>query len=61
MVNSVMIKLWALRDGLTMALDLGIQLFVVELDAKVVVDLLLGHLQENCLLAPLIGDCWRLL
>lgn len=49
-VNSVMMKLWALRDGLTMAFDLGIQLFVVELYAKVVVDLLLSRLQENCLL-----------
>ena len=36
--TSVVAKWWALRDGLTLAIQLGCQHLEVELDAKVIVE-----------------------
>ena len=38
--TSVMAKWWALRDGLILAIHLGINQLEVELDAKVIVEML---------------------
>ncbi len=46
--NSLMAKCWALRDGLLLAKESGIQSLLVELDAQVVVDLFLGNTSDNC-------------
>jgi len=40
LATSVMAECWALRDGLNLATQLGIQNIIVELDAKTIVDLL---------------------
>ncbi|PKI69155.1 hypothetical protein CRG98_010422 [Punica granatum] len=47
----------ALRDDLRLARDLGIQSLIIEMDAKVVVDLFLGNCFENLFLTPIIMDC----
>ena len=38
--TSIIAEFWALRDGLLLAAQLGITLLVVELDAKIIVQLL---------------------
>ncbi|KAF3975273.1 hypothetical protein CMV_001475 [Castanea mollissima] len=38
--TSVAVELWALRDGLNMCIDLNLLVVIIELDAKLVVDLL---------------------
>jgi hypothetical protein len=38
--NSLAAELWGLRDGLVLAHDLNIPKLIIEIDAKVVVDLL---------------------
>ena len=59
--NSITAEFWALRDGLKLALNEGIQRLVVELDAKVVVDLIKSNAATNKLYAPLLYDCRGLL
>ena len=53
-VNSIMVELWALRDGLQMAAMENIHNLIVELDALAVVQLmkplLLTYLLNPCLL-----------
>lgn len=55
-----MAELWALRDGLVVARDLGLHSLIVELDAKVIVDLLSGGQLVNLKLMPFILDCRNL-
>nr|POF06016.1 putative ribonuclease h protein [Quercus suber] len=38
--TSIIAKFWALRDGLQLAIQLGVQYLEVELDAKVVLDVI---------------------
>ena len=52
---------WALRDGLFLAIQLGIQNLEVELDAKVVVDLINSNSQTNAAYTTLLVDCRLLL
>ena len=59
--TSVMSELWALRDGLNLAIQLGIHQFDVELHAKVIVDLLNGVDSPNRAYSPLLYDCRSLL
>lgn len=56
-----MSELWALRDGLNLAIQLGIHQFDMELDAKVIVDLLNGADSPNRAYSPLLYDCRSLL
>ncbi|PKI37177.1 uncharacterized protein LOC116212201 [Punica granatum] len=60
MTNSLVAKLWEIRGGLVMVKSLGIQSLWVELDAKVVVELIWGSYRDNLLLKPLIDDCKEL-
>ena len=54
-------ELWALRDGLNLAIQLGLQQIEVELDAKVIVDLLNSNNNPNTAYSPLLSDCRLLL
>ena len=58
---SITTEFWALRDGLKLALNEGIQQLIVELDAKVVVDLIKSNSATNKSHAPLLYDCRCLL
>ena len=59
--TSLLAKFWALRDGLQMALQLGINCLEVELDAKTVVQLLLSNSNHIAAYSPLLNDCRYLL
>ena len=52
---------WALRDGLILAIQLGINQLEVELDAKVIVELLNGAECPNRSYSPLLNDCRSLI
>ena len=59
--SSVIAEFWALRDGLTMATQLGLTNLEVEMDSKVVIDLVLSNANSNCAYSPLLNDCRSLL
>ena len=59
--TSIIAEFWALRDGLTLASQLGITHLAVELDAKVVVDLILSRKTPNGSYTSLLNDCRYLL
>ena len=59
--TSVLAKWWALRDGLILAIQLGINQLDVELDAKVIMDLLNGAECPNQSYSPLLNDCGSLI
>ena len=61
MATSVEAEFWALRDGLTLASQMGINNIVVELDAKVVIDLVCAINTPNRYYSPLLNDCRILL
>nr|XP_023916422.1 uncharacterized protein LOC112028020 [Quercus suber] len=58
--SSFVAELWALRDGLTMAKELGVNNLLVEMDALSVV-LLLNNNTVNMVMEPLLTDCRNLL
>nr|POF05708.1 putative ribonuclease h protein [Quercus suber] len=55
--TSVIAEFWALGDGLTMAAQLGITLLEIEMDAKILVDLVLSNSNSNKECSPLLNDC----
>ena len=55
-----MAELWALRDGLILAKELGLNNLISELDALSVV-LLMNNNTSNMLMEPLLTDCKNLL
>ena len=59
--SSFVADFWALRDGLKLALGMGVQRLVVELDAKVVVSLITSTGGANKLYLDLLNDCRYLL
>ena len=59
--TSVTAEFWALRDGLKLALSEGIQNLIVELDARVVVDLISSNIDSIKPYSPLLCDCRCLL
>nr|POE82533.1 putative ribonuclease h protein [Quercus suber] len=55
--TSVAAKLWAIRDGINLCIEINLTNIVIELDAKIVVDLLLedeGNMNVNDVI---IVDC----
>ena len=58
--NSILAELWALRDELLLAKELGFQQLIIELDALSVV-ILMNNETENLLMEPLLTDCRNLL
>jgi len=59
--TSVLAEWWALRDGLILAIQLGITHLDVELDAKVIVEMLNGIENPNGIYSPLLNDCRSLI
>ena len=59
--SNFVVEFWALRDGLKLALGMGVQKLVVELDAKVVVSLITSAGGANKPYLPLLNDCRYLL
>ena len=51
------VELWDLRDGLILCCNLNISSLVVELDAKVVVDIFHNAIYENNVVSPILDDC----
>ena len=58
--NSCMAELWALRDGLLLAKEMGLNNLIIEMDALSVV-LLMNNNSANLLMEPLLTDCRNLL
>ena len=56
-----MVEFWALRDGLLLASQMGISCLEVELDAKIVVNLVLSNSMPNKAYSSLLIDCRYLL
>ena len=54
-------KLWGLRDGLTPCNNLNFFALIVELDAKVIVDIVHNVNYENNILSPILDDCRQLM
>ena len=59
--NSFEAELWGLRDGLTLCNNLNISSLIVELDAKVIVDIFHNVNYENNVLSPILDDCRQLM
>lgn len=59
--TNITTKLWALRDGLIIAKQLGISQLVMEMDAKVIVDLVQLNKSPNNSYFALLNDCRFLL
>lgn len=59
--TSVMAELWALRDDLNLAIQLGIRWLEVELDAKVIVEMLNNANSANIKFSPLLFYCRSLI
>ena len=61
LTTSFVAELWALRDGLSMCVDMQIPALEVELDAKVVADLMNNTTSLNADFAAIVADCRQLL
>ena len=59
--TSITAEFWALRDGLLLAVRMGVQKLVIELDAKVVVELMQSNSPSNAFYSSLLADCRLLL
>lgn len=58
--NSPEAEAWPLRDGLSLTQDLGITHLLVELDAKVFLELVWGTTKVNLLIDPIVVDCRKI-
>ena len=54
--TSIAAEFWALRDGLMLAAQLGITQLLVELDARVIVNLVQSKKPINSSYSPLLND-----
>ena len=59
--NSFEAKIWGLLDGLTLCSNLNISSLIVELDAKVVVDIFHNVNYEKNVHSPILDDCRQLM
>ena len=59
--TSITAEFWALRDGLLLADQIGLQNLVIELDAKVVVELVQSKTTSNAFYSSLLANCRFLL
>lgn len=57
MAKSMLEKIWAVRDGLIMAKDMGFDSVIVELDSKAIFDKISSCDDKNLPLNPLIAEC----
>ena len=56
----MIVELWALRDGLLLAIEMGLNNIIIEMDALSIV-LLMKNNSANLLMEPLLTDCRNLL
>ena len=59
--TSISAKFWALRDGLLLVDQIGVQNLEIELDAKVVVELVQSKTPSNAFYSSLLADCRSLM
>ena len=59
--SSLMAELWALKDGLYLAKELGFSSIYIEVDAELIVGLLFNPSCVNLVMEPLLFDCRNLL
>ena len=59
--TSITVEFWALRDGLLLANQIGVQNLVIELDAKVVVELVQSETNSNAFYSSLLAEYRSLL
>ena len=59
--TSIIAEFWALRNGLLQAVQIGVQNLLIELDAKVVVELVRSMSPSNAFYSSLLADCRSLL
>ena len=60
-ITSTVAKLWALKDGLTMAKQLGIENICIEMYAEFIVHLVSSPSVVNLMLEPLFTNCRNLI
>ena len=54
-------ELWGFREGLINHSNLNIHSLIIELDAKVVVDVFLNPNYQNSVVSPILDDCRQLM
>ena len=54
-------ELWGLRDGLLLCRILNISCLIVEIDAKVIVDVMKNSAYVNQIISPILDDCRQLM
>ena len=59
--TSIIVEFWALRDGLLQVVEIGVQNLLIELDAKVVVELVRSKSPSNAFYSSLLANCRSLL
>ena len=59
--HSIMVELWGLLEGLKLATSLNISKLIVQMDAAIVVDLIVNNSSDNMLFNPLLFGCSNLL
>ena len=58
--NKFVVELWGLRDRLVLCYNMNISCLIVEIDAKVVVDVLKNLDYVNHVISSILGDCGQL-
>ena len=58
--NSFIAELWALRDGLFLCLQAHIQVMIIEMDAKAIVDAFSHQKNSKSIISSLMDDCRQL-
>ena len=56
LVNSFLAKLWSLRDGLFLCVQAQVQVLIVEMDAKALVDAFSNQTNSNVIISSLMED-----
>ena len=59
--SSTVAELWALKDGLTMAKQMGIENICIKMDAEFIVQLVSRPSMVNLMLKPLLSKCRNLI
>ena len=50
-------ELWAMRDGLTLCLNINFPAGIIELDAKAVINVISNPNQPNSIISSNVNDC----
>ncbi|XP_030964717.1 uncharacterized protein LOC115985976 [Quercus lobata] len=58
--SSFIAELWALRDGLMLCVDRNFPAVVVEMDAKVIIEVLNNPNNTNLIISSIVDDCRKL-